>query len=41
MYMAVWDAIGASSGENNPEKLSKIVLDLCFKIAEEKEGKNE
>lgn len=39
MYMAVWDAIGEASSTTDPEKLSNIVVDLCFKIAEELEKK--
>jgi hypothetical protein len=46
IYMAVWDAVGqATQCYNNPppdsellpEKVSKLVVTLCFKIAEELE----
>jgi len=48
MYMAVWEAIGLATGcwkklpensEIDTYKASNIVVDLCFKIAEELEKK--
>jgi len=49
MYHAVWDAIGSACTCWNPkpktsvfnsEKASEIAVNLCFKIANEVEGKN-